>query len=102
MKFKTFVMILASASLIAAALPGDSDARGGGRSGGQGGQGPGLQTQSMEQNRVREQNRYQQGKQAQSKSAQQKKGNTYGPGDGTGNKGDRPLDGTGYGAPANR
>jgi len=51
---------------------------------------------------VREQNRYQQGKQAQSKSAQQKKGNTYGPGDGTGNKGDRPLDGTGYGAPANR
>lgn len=102
MKFKTLLMVLASASLIATALPGDSDARGGGRAGGQGGQGPGLQTQSMEQNQVREQNRYHQGKQAQSKSAQQKKGNTYGPGDGTGNKGDRPLDGTGYGAPANR
>jgi hypothetical protein len=29
--------------------------------------------------------------------AAQKKGNTYGPGDGTGNDGVRPQDGTGYG-----
>lgn len=29
-----------------------------------------------------------------------KKGNTYGPGDGTGYDGDGPKDGTGYGAPA--
>lgn len=27
---------------------------------------------------------------------------TYGPGDGTGNQGDRPEDGTGYGSPSNR
>jgi len=32
----------------------------------------------------------------------QKKGSAYGPGDGTGNLGDRPLDGTGYGAPSQR
>jgi len=30
----------------------------------------------------------------------QKRGNTYGPGDGTGNAGSGPKDGTGYGAPA--
>ena len=30
----------------------------------------------------------------------QKKGNTYGPGDGTGNSGVGPKDGTGYGAPS--
>jgi hypothetical protein len=32
----------------------------------------------------------------------QKKGNTYGPGDGTGNDGLGPKDGDGYGAPDNR
>ena len=31
-----------------------------------------------------------------------KKGKGYGPGDGSGNLGVRPQDGTGYGAPANR
>ena len=31
-----------------------------------------------------------------------KKGNTYGPGDGTGNLGVGPKDGTGYGAPSQR
>ena len=31
-----------------------------------------------------------------------KKGNAYGPGDGSGNQGVGPKDGTGYGAPANR
>ena len=34
--------------------------------------------------------------------AMEKRGFTYGPGNGTGNGEDRPLDGTGYGAPANR
>ena len=34
--------------------------------------------------------------------AAQKKGNTYGPGDGSGNAGSGPKDGTGYGAPARR
>ena len=32
----------------------------------------------------------------------QKNGNTYGPGDGTGNEGIGPKDGTGYGAPSKR
>jgi hypothetical protein len=32
----------------------------------------------------------------------QQKGKNYGPGDGTGNQGDRPQDGTGYGATANK
>jgi len=32
----------------------------------------------------------------------QKRGNTYGPGDGTGNGGTGPKDGTGYGAPGSR
>ena len=35
-------------------------------------------------------------------TSMQKKGNTYGPGDGTGNGGTGPKDGTGYGAPATR
>lgn len=34
--------------------------------------------------------------------AMQKRGNTYGPGDGTGYGGVGPRDGTGYGAPSNR
>jgi len=34
-------------------------------------------------------------------SAQQR-GNTYGPGDGTGNAGNPPKDGTGYGAPSKK
>ncbi|MBI5016021.1 MAG: hypothetical protein HZB55_11120 [Deltaproteobacteria bacterium] len=33
---------------------------------------------------------------------QMKRGNTYGPGDGTGNGGTGPQDGTGYGAPSQR
>lgn len=32
----------------------------------------------------------------------EKRGYTYGPGDGTGNLGDRPMDGTGYGAPSQK
>jgi hypothetical protein len=38
----------------------------------------------------------------QAAAKMQAKGNTYGPGDGTGNSGVGPKDGTGYGAPANR
>ena len=34
--------------------------------------------------------------------AAQKKGNTYGPGDGTGNNAAGPKDGSGYGAPSKR
>lgn len=102
MKFKTLLTILAAAFLLAAMQPGDSEARGGGKAGGQGGPALNQQTQSMEQNRVRERLHNQAGDKQAKPGAAQKKGNSYGPGDGTGNKGDRPQDGTGYGAPANR
>jgi hypothetical protein len=102
MRFKSLLTILAAAFLFATILPNDAEARGGGNTAGQGGTGMKQQTQSMEQNRVRERQHNQaQDKQTQSGTAQ-KKGNTYGPGDGTGNQGVRPQDGTGYGAPANR
>jgi hypothetical protein len=102
MKFKSLLTILAAAILFATMMPNDVQARGGGKAAGQGSPGLNQQTQSMEQNRVRERQQNQaQDKQTQSGTSQ-KKGNTYGPGDGTGNQGVRPQDGTGYGAPANR
>lgn len=103
MKVKSFLAIAAAAFLIATVLPNDSEARGGGgKAGGQGGTGLSRQTQTKEQNRVRGRDQNQVGDKQMNSGAAQKKGNTYGPGDGTGNKGDRPQDGTGYGAPANR
>jgi hypothetical protein len=102
MKFKSMLTILTVAFLIATILPSDSEARGGGKAGGQGSPGVNKQTQTMEQNRVREQSHNQAGDKQPQSGTTQKKGNTYGPGDGTGNTGVRPQDGTGYGAPANR
>jgi len=106
MKFKSLLMIFAAIFLFATILPNDAEAgRGGGKMSGQGGQsGQSLnkQTQSMQQNKVREQQHSQSGDGKAQSEAVQQKGNTYGPGDGTGNQGVRPQDGTGYGAPANR
>ena len=106
MKFKSLLMIFAAIFLFATILPNDAEAgRGGGKMSGQGGQsGQSLnqQTQSMQQNKVREQQHSQSGDGKAQSQAVQQKGNTYGPGDGTGNQGVRPQDGTGYGAPANR
>lgn len=102
MNVKSGLAILAAACLFATVLPNDSEARGGGKSGGQGGPGLSQQTQSMEQNRVQQRHQNQSGAKQEKSGDAQKKGKTYGPGDGTGNKGDRPQDGTGYGAPANR
>ena len=102
MKFKSLLTILAAAILSATMLANDVQARGGGKTAGQGSPSLNQQTQSMEQNRMRErQHNQEQDKQTQSGTSQQK-GNTYGPGDGTGNQGVRPQDGTGYGAPANQ
>lgn len=100
MKTKLMASVLAGAFLFVTAMPAVTEARGGGgKSSGQT-----IQTKSMEQNRIRD--RLRDGscnKSTQVKSgAMQKKGNTYGPGDGTGNAGIGPKDGTGYGAPANR
>jgi hypothetical protein len=103
MKFKSLLMIFAAIFLFATILPNDAEAgRGGGKMGGQSGQSQNQQTQSMQQNRVREQQHSQSGDGKAQSEAVQQKGNTYGPGDGTGNQGVRPQDGTGYGAPANR
>jgi hypothetical protein len=102
MKTKLLTIILAAAFLFVTVMPAITEARGGG--GKTSGQSLQTQTKSMDQNRVRD--RLRDGsctKDTQVKSgALQKKGNTYGPGDGTGNAGISPKDGTGYGAPANR
>ncbi len=103
MKTKILTITLAGAFLLATAIPAVTEARGG--VGNAGGRVLQTQTKTINQDRVRD--RLRDGSCLQSASQTkageaQKKGNTYGPGDGTGNAGDRPLDGTGYGAPANR
>ncbi len=102
MKYTTFFMILA-AVLFAAILPNDTEAgRGKGNRGGQSGSSLSTQAQSMERNRVREGLHNRAGAGNPQPGTAQKRGNTYGPGDGTGNQGIGPQDGMGYGAPANR
>jgi hypothetical protein len=63
------------------------------------GQGAQKQTRSMNQIQKRDGSCTQTGTQKGTKAM---KGNTYGLGDGSGNQGVGPKDGTGYGAPANR
>ena len=93
MKTKILTITLAGAFLLATAIPAVTDARGnGGKAGGQG-----LQTQKGTMNQIR----LHDGTATQTKAGEaQKKGSIYGPGDGTGNAGDRPVDGTGYGQSA--
>ncbi len=103
MKTKLLAITLAALFLLVTAMPAVTEARGGG--GKAGGQSLQKQTKSMDQNRV--QQRLRDGSCTQSATQTkageaQKKGNTYGPGDGTGNAGIRPQDGTGYGAPENK
>jgi hypothetical protein len=66
----------------------------------------GLQTQTRTMDQSRERQRLRDGSCLDPSKAgarkMQKRGNTYGPGDETGNQGDRPMDGTGYGAPSQR
>jgi hypothetical protein len=65
-----------------------------------------TQTQTMTGQQIRNRQRLRDGScvtQSQTQSgAMNRKGKTYGPGDGTGNDGIGPRDGTGYGAPAQR
>lgn len=84
--------------LITVLMPVFSYARGGGSGGfgarhsyGPGGYGIQNQTKSMDHSGCGEQ-----------LGSGAKKGKTYGPGDGTGNLGYPPKDGTGYGSPSNR
>jgi hypothetical protein len=96
---KMIIPIMAGALLITTALPFNVQAgkgRGGVMSGG------GLQTGSQNQDRLR----LRDGSCLNSNTTQAgsglKKGNTYGPGDGTGNAGVGPKNGTGYGASSQR
>ena len=99
MKTKIITITMAAAFLLATVMPAITEARGGvGRAGGQTLQ---TQTKTVNQDRLRDGTCTQSGTQTKAGTAQQK-GNTYGPGDGTGNAGVRPLDGKGYGSPANR
>jgi hypothetical protein len=101
MKTKIGLTLLAGAFALAAVLPAPAMAGRGGKMGGQA-----IQTQTQTQPRVRDQQRLRDGSCADPAKAQsgtmQKKGNIYGPGDGTGNAGAAPKDGTGYGAPSQR
>jgi hypothetical protein len=123
MKANFGATVLAAAFLTALVIPGTVLAGGGG--GGRGGGGAGqmggasnrnqtqmqnnFQTRGMEQFRTQDRDRSQAGSgtgSAVSATGEKtKKGNAYGPGDGTGHiaEGETPpKDGTGYGAPANR
>jgi hypothetical protein len=98
MKSKSGIYILALAFLLASAVPATVSAAGGGK----GSQGSGVSSGALKQNRVQlRDGSCVKGTQS-SQTSKQKQGNTYGPGDGTGNAGSGPKDGTGYGAPSQR
>jgi len=67
--------------------------------------GQAVQNQTRSTNQIQKQQRLRDGSCTQSgtsQGAKSKSGYAYGPGDGTGNQGVGPKNGTGYGAPANR
>ncbi len=93
--------ILAVAVITSLALTGPAYSAGG-RGGG--GRGQSTQDQMRSTNQIQEQERVRDGSCDQTgtpRGAKNKRGNTYGPGDGAGNQGEGPKDGTGYGAPTN-
>jgi hypothetical protein len=96
MKKKTAIGLLAGACLLVGTFPFTAAAAGKGNGAGQMG-GSQLRTQD----RAQDQSRLRDGSGLNSTATQagsmQKRGNTYGPGDGTGNAGVGPKDGTGYG-----
>jgi hypothetical protein len=99
MNKKLLTIVFTGTVFTMAFLPAASMA-GKGRMGGQGGQGLGNQTNctlhTQDRQQVRDGSCLTSG--ASATGAAQKKGNTYGPGDGTGNQGAGPKDGTGYGS----
>jgi hypothetical protein len=96
MNNRFFTTLLTGTLIMATALPLAVQAgRGGGPRGG-----TLLQTQSQDRLRLRDGS-------CLNSSANQlgsgvKRGNTFGPGNGTGNAGNGPKDGTGYGSPSQR
>jgi hypothetical protein len=95
-----FVPLIAGALLITAALPFAVEARRGAGGGAMGG--PCLQTGAQNQDRLR----LRDGSCLYGRTTRAgfglRRGNAYGPGDGTGNAGLGPKDGTGYGARTQR
>ncbi len=104
MKIKMGTMILTGAFLTIAVIPMDAMAGRGG--GGHYGGGQASHSPNQVRQETREQERLRDGSHANpaksNQGAMEKKGNMYGPGDGTGNSGTGPKDGTGYGAPLQR
>ena len=102
MKTKVKAAILAGAFLVTTAVPMTALAR---RGGGKGGQAIQKQTQTDQVGRgqrLRLRDGSCQDAAKTRSGAMNKKGNTYGSGDGTGNAGGGPKDGTGYGAPSDK
>ncbi len=101
MKTTVKTAILAGALAVALAAPVPAPAASGGRM-----RGPAAETKTQATHQIRQRARLRDGsclKGAGMRSRTAKKrGNTYGPGDGTGNAGSGPKDGTGYGAPSQR
>lgn len=101
MNTKLLTLILTGTFFAVTMISADAIARQGGKMSGQTQM---MRTQSKMQ--IKDQLRLRDGSciNAAQKSTvnEQKKGNTYGPGDGTGNNNVGPQDGTGYGAPSNR
>ncbi len=101
MNAKIGTMVLAGTLMVTASLPPTALAGPGGRMGGQA-----PQTRILNTQQFRNQEHLRNGSSIDpaqgSSGAMQKRGNTYGPGDGTGNAGSGPKDGSGYGAPSQR
>jgi hypothetical protein len=101
MRTKIGILILAGTFILTAAVPMNALA---GRAGRISGQAQQIRTQSRQQ--IGDQQRLRGGSYLdpaqKSSGAAWKEGNTYGPGDGSGNNAIGPQDGSGYGAPSNR
>lgn len=95
---KIIIPIMAGALLITSALPFAVQAR---RGGGGAMSGSSLQTGTQDRDRLRLRDGSCLNSTTQAGPGL-RKGKGYGPGDGTGNAGVRPKDGTGYGAPSQR
>jgi hypothetical protein len=106
MRTKVKAAILAGAFIVATAVPMTALAGRGGRTGGQSFQRQRPRQTQTYQFRKCQPQRLRDGSCVKAANrgsgAEQKGGNTYGPGDGTGNTGSGPKDGTGYGAPSQR
>jgi len=96
MKKKTAIGLLAGACLLASTFPLTAAEAGKGYGGGQM-RGAGLQNQTQSQTRQQLRDGSCGGTAQTQAGSRSMKGNAYGPNDGTGNQGNRPQDGTGYG-----